>query len=547
MPKTSAEVILKLVDQTAEDDATYSSTDIQPFVDLADLKIDFTEPIEYATLELDNWALDGTKIMMPDDMTTLAYGYWSLSQALNDLSINVPFEITFGSVHSTIGIVIEFYQNTPYPTDIDVTWYDAGDQVIVSKNFTNNGSTFFADQSVENYKRIVINFNAMSSPITYVKIKEFGFGASISFSGNDLKECQVVEELSSTSEELSINTLSLRVFIKDTDYIQSIYQVLQDQQKLIAYEYVDGAKKDMGTFYLKTRSNPSDNEIVFAAEDLIGVMDQETYLGGIINDTVQNIIDAIMSDFGTNLYSVAPEIANLTVSGYLPVSTYRQAIQRVAFAVNAVVDCSRTDIINIYRLPTANPEVINKTDYFVGHNQKELEKFTASVLSISSYEVSTDTVEVYNVTHTSGSYRAIFSEPVTNLVITGATLDNSGENFAEFTTAGGVVTITGNPYNVSNQIFRKEQTNIPLNVKKKDANFQNTVLWDGQLNVDYLFTRVIDMVEKTASIILTDQQAGSFVQIESLYDKMIEGYIESMEVDMTGGFIGETKVVGVEL
>lgn len=544
MAKTKPEVNLRLFDDTALTDAEYSTTDIQSFSNLNDLKVPFDEPSDYATLEHDQWSLDGTKLIFPDDMSILQFGYWSLVQSDDNNNINIVFNIDFDTIHSTIGVTFLFYEDD-YATDITVEWYDAADQLIVSRTFTNDRFNFFAAESVVEYKRIKVTFNKLNNPKHFLKLKEIGFGADVLFTENDITRLQIVEELNAISNEISINKMNLSVLIQDVDYIQDIYQVLQDQQKLIAYEYVGGIKKEMGTFYLKVRENPSDNEISFTSEDFLGVMSRETYIGGAVNDTVENVLNTIFGTYGTPLFTISDDIKDLVVAGYIPITDYRRAIQLVAFAVNAVVDCSRSDKINIYKLPTINPQPVDDSRYFKGNKQIELEKVTGASLTYESYTLGTETKDAYKVTHSAGTFTALFNEPFSNLSITGGTIDSSGVNYVTFTTVGGLVTITGMTYNVSNQIFTILKPDMLPTETENVIEFENTIIWDGIQNTQYLYDHLIGLNQRQIKIVLDNEKAGEFLSVDALYNKKIEGYVESLVIDLAGGFVGEAKINGV--
>lgn len=544
MPKTKTEINLRLFDETALIDSTYSAVDIQPFANLDDLKIPFDPPVNYATLENDQWILDGTMDLFPVNMESMKFGYWSQTQADANKMLNVVFDIDFESTHSTIGITILFYEDE-YSSLINIEWYDINDDLITSKDFVNDKRVFFADQSVDDYKRIKITFKEMNKAGHYVKVSEIGFGADILFTDEDIQSCKIIEELNPISDELSINKMNSNIFIQDSEYISRIYKVLQDQQKLIVYEYVNDVKKEMGSFYLTTRNNPNENTIKFESEDIIGSLASRTYMGGAINDTFENVIDAIMIEYGTDLYDISDDLKSLNVTGYIPITDYRRAIQIVAFAVNAVVDCSRTDKIKFYKLSTNNPQTVDKNRFFIGSSQIELPRVTGVSLLLKSYSIDAAISQIYNVVHSAGTYVATFSEPFANLLIQNGTIIESSVNHVKFSTTGGNVIITGNPYNVSNQTFLIETPNLPLSINKNVVEFENTVIWDGQQNVQNLYDRLTKLTERNVRMVLESESVGNFVEISALYDKVIDGYVESVEIDLTGGFVGQFKIGGV--
>lgn len=544
MAITKAEVNLRLFDDTALTDAAYSSANAQPFIDFADLKLDFNPPVNRATLEKNQWSLDGSKALLPDDLSALQYGFWSQNQSDISKNINVPLSINFDNTHTSIGLTLFFYEGD-YATDIDISWFDASDNLIVTRNFINDREEFFADEAVANYKRIEITFNANNKVGHYIKISHIVFGADVFFKNKDIQTCKILEEIDPVTNKISINTMKVKVFLRDTDYIQAIYKVLQDQQQLIAAEYVNGVKKPLGTFYLTDRVNENENEIQFSSEDLIGSLRSQTYLGGMIDTTFENAVNALMADFGTSAYTISDELKPLNVKGYIPVVSHRRALQLLAFAVNAVVDCSRSDKINIFRLDTTLPQALTKDRYFVGGSQKELEKITSVQLNVKSYDQGIETIEAYKVTHVAGTYVAFFNEPLGNLTIINGTILNSNVNYAEFSTTGGEVVINGDRFNESIQLFVKDTPNLAAGVTRKRLKFENTILWDGNLNVDYLYNQSVDQTERNVSLLLQDESAANYLEVDGLYDKKIRGYATRLNIDLANGFIADTTIKGV--
>ncbi len=543
MPKTRTELDLRLFDDAIEQDAVYSATDKQPFSVLSDMKEDFDAPVNYATLENDQWRLDGTMNLFPVDMNELKYGYWSLSQSDGNRDINVSLSINFTGPHTSEGLTFVFYPGE-YATDVNIKWYDASNLLILDKTFTNDRDIFNVVDVVDNYKRIEVLFIKTNKPGHYLKLQEIGYGQSIIFSEEVLK-AKIVEEIDTLSDEISINTMDTTLYIRDEEYISKIYSLLNDQQKIIAYEYINDARVPMGTFYLRNRSNPNNHNIELKTEDLLGAFSRTEYTGGIVNDTFENVISSIMASFGTTLYEISDELKNINVSGYIPVTDYRRAIQIVAFAVNAVVDCSRSSKINFYKLSTTNPQTVDINNIFTGPKQTELDKITGVSLSLSSYTESAETTEVYRVTHDLGTYKAFFTEPFTNLSIQNGTIVKSGNNYAEFTTTGGEVVITGNGYNVSTQVFEKNVPGLPPTVNPNVVKFENTIISDGQANVENMYSKLVGITERSIQMVSESESVGEYVQTGALYDKILLGYITEMSIDLTGGFVTTTKIQGV--
>ena len=73
--KTKASVKFGLIDVTAKKDSQLSVNDKQDFVDILDLKNDDLEETLYGTCEKNQFALDGSRELMPEELDNM--GWWS--------------------------------------------------------------------------------------------------------------------------------------------------------------------------------------------------------------------------------------------------------------------------------------------------------------------------------------------------------------------------------------------------------------------------------------------------------------------------------------
>ncbi len=135
-------------------------------------------------------------------------------------------------------------------------------------------------------------------------------------------------------------------------------------------------------------------------------MDDTEYLGGYWSDgiTAQNLIADIMQSahIEPEQYAIADSLKSVTVRGYLAIQTHRAALQQVAFAIGAVVDCSRSDCINItpQRLRTKTVPVSRKV---VGHEQTQDALVTGVEVFTHSYALGDRSGELFKESRQPGT------------------------------------------------------------------------------------------------------------------------------------------------
>lgn len=553
--RTKASIAFSLVDVTAKSDSTPSALDKQSFVDLAELKGEVFIPKKFATFERDFFILDGTFELFPDSPALENFGLWSLSMSDVNGSFTAPVVLTidFTENHSSLGLTFTFHEATnDYCNSLNVKWYDLSDVLISEKNFTPNRPVYFADNMVENYQRIVITFNSTNTPFRYLKLSQLEFGQIKIFDSSDLISANILEEIDPISARVSINTLDFTMHSKNSEFSiinpTGIYTLLQQRQPLTAYEYLDGIKKNMGTFYLDDWQNDTESTITMKAIDIVGVIDGTDFKGGIYSGvTAGTIIEAIMTSADAK-YELDSNLASISLSGHIPICTHREALQQVAFAIGAIVDCSRSDKIKIYPAPTLSTSTIQYSRKLYGHKVNLKPLVTGIEVTAHNYVASTDVISLYNGTLSAGTHEIIFSQPAHTLSITGATITSSGANYAILNVATlGTVTLTGKRYNDNTKIFGVYNTNLAAGEKINVKSIKKATLVSNS-NAAAIAQSVYDYYQKrhqdNGPIILSNEECGDLITLDSLYAQQIQGYIERLDINLTGGFVADATITG---
>jgi hypothetical protein len=562
MTKTSPLVSFGLYALTIKQDASPSmSVALQPFSKLADIRTGNITARPYATFEPDFWLLDGGYKFKQSNDASVHVGIMSLLQS-NDVGVFAVapvLTVNFSSVHTTDGMTFRGAQySNDFCNSMSVAFYDDSDALIRSDNYTPTSWEFSTTQAVSNFKKIVITFNGTNKPYRYLRLMGIDFGKLTYFTGADIKSASVVEEINPLSIELPIDTCDLMLFSNDATFsiINPLgeYSALQNKQPLDVYETVGNENIYIGQFYLDTWENVSDKEIVFRAIDMIGILENVPYMGGLWTTatTAGALIESMMSAINTP-YDLDPDLYSIDIVGWIPATTYREALQQIAFAIGAYVTCSRTGLIQIYKSVLASELIAY--DYAITKAQKGIDQsltlkplVTGVEIVAHNYVANTDAVELYNGYLSVGTHTITFNAPAHDLSITGGTIASSGANYAVVTVGtGGTVVLSGQGYTDTKQVSSVYNTALDANVKPNILSINDATLINpsnaattAQKVYAYYQQRYLQKVK----LFSPSATPGDSVLIDTLYNQQIGGLVEKMSINLSGGFVAQTEITG---
>jgi hypothetical protein len=553
-------------------DSTAACPDVQPFVDLTDLKTGLFNTLPYATYEPDFWLLDGNYKFKPTTAVHVGLMSLQMSNNLGGFGTDIVLTITFGSVHSTNGLRLVFSQYTgDWATSMDVSFYDSSNVLIRTDDYFPSGWEFSTNQAVSNFKKIVITFFDTNKAYRYLRLKSIDFDDLTTFSGTAIKAAQLIEQINPLSVELPINTIDLTIFSADGDFSivnpAGFYANLQNNEPLEAFEIIDGQNVYLGRFYLSDWSSASANLANFRAVDAIGLLDKDKYLTtqeGCWNnsDTTTTIITEILSGTGFTA-SIDASLASTGIPGWAPALTKRGVLQQILFRLGAYATCARSSSIVVK--PTVLASSLSTWDYTLTGAEKGLEspvtlrpKITGVRILSSYYKYVTANKDIFSGTLTVGDNIIMVPEDVileTYIITPGTgtkTFDTCGANHVLITVSvEGTFTITADTYfeRITRAVDNPSSLGIsPISIE--DATLItdgiNTTKYDIVSGVssrvsDYYSQRYLQKTKLFASLIAV----GNSVLIDTQAGKKISGIVERMETDLAGGFISKVDIIGV--
>lgn len=565
--RTNTRVEFGIYDVTARGDSAPSCTTAKPFCNLGrDLLLESVpSQNKYGTLESEQWLMDGSFSFFPEVPEQYFWGLWSTTQSdKNGVFADPPvLDITFTQDHSSSGLTLHFYIPTDdWASRIKIQWFSQDGGLISTALFYPDAVDYYCAKKVENYRRIRIHFLETNRPGRYLKLAGIDYGVYLHFSGHEIVEAHVLEECDPLSSEISINTLNVSLYNKEGRFSilnpEGYFDVLQHKQKFTVWEDVKQDARStgsvsycMGTFYLSDWSNSGDTLADFSAVDAIGLLDGAPFDGGIYDTTAAELAEAILTGYS---YTLDGSLAAERVQGYIAAGTRRGALQQLAFAIGAVVDCSRGELIRIAPAPSKASGMITYDRKLQDGSKVTLNPLiTAVAVTAHRYLPGEATEELYRDTLDPGIYRVTFNAPavVDSLTVTGAELTESGVNLCTLTVAkAGEVCVTGRKYTDSTVVLRRTAANLPPNAQDNELTVTDATLV-GPSRAEAVAVRVLEhyaqRYEQNFSMVAGDEKLADRLIIQSFGGEMVRGVLTKLEFDLTGGFLADAKVIGRRL
>ncbi|MHB1654123.1 MAG: hypothetical protein ACYCVD_16855 [Desulfitobacteriaceae bacterium] len=221
-------------------------------------------------------------------------------------------------------------------------------------------------QQLTNIVSVVVTFYATNNPYRRVHLTEIMFGTQFVWTGNDLFDLHILEELDPLGNSAPPKEVHASILNHNFNLYLGNFQKKQQLKPTLTLIYPDGTSETvpMGTFYLYNWRN-DDNYLssTLYARDLLDLMDGTTfyaynYSGSPI--TLYNLAVAVIQDFSTqaNLtvnYTIDTALQSISTNGVLAAMTHHDALMDIAQAGMAVVYVDRTNTLHIRQTVSGQP------------------------------------------------------------------------------------------------------------------------------------------------------------------------------------------------
>ena len=366
-PEGFVELSYLISEDGLQEDATASSEDQLAFSDLDNVMEPSASRVypRYATMELNQWVLDGSAEILPDTGPYENAGYVSNSFCDTD---DPALTINLSRVHSQLiqGITILWStEYEEYPTRFVVSAYLNGAVKTAKIVEGNQSSTPTAYLDIQNYDSVVVRALDWCLPSRRARIEQVVLGIYVTYTKKELVQfsheqtgCLMSGELPKNSITFALDN-STRIWnpLNPDGYVKYL---AERQQIKVRYGFdIDGAVEWIpgGTFYLSEWNTPSNGVTAsFTARDLLEFMIDVPYTG-IRSGTLYDVISAVVTEaslpYGAEVY-IDSSLRSFPTDFSADESEYSLAevLQMAANAGGCVVHQDRDGTLRIERLST---------------------------------------------------------------------------------------------------------------------------------------------------------------------------------------------------
>lgn len=430
------------------------------FDNLSDLQKEGTVRPNYGNpCELYSVILDGSAVPVPDNSASGDLGWWSdqISGADGKFADPIVLTLTSDEYFTSSGITLTFdTYNGIFANEVVIGWYRDGVLIGEEKAYTPDSAFYFCKNKAENYNKIIITFYSINMPYNRLKLRSIEYGMQISFYGDELRKCKIIQEIDPISTQIAINTCDLTL-----DSKRNIEYSFEERQPVSVY-FNDILR---ATTFVKTAKRKSKNVWDITTEDYIGLMENVVFYGDIYKGkSSDELFDEIFA-VSKVPYEITGDVPDLMLYGYIPYTNCREALMQVAFAVGAIIDTSNSDKVRIYMPPNEDPTKVTLDRIMQGQNFDDESVVTAVEVVSHEYVEVEELVTAYDATQ-SGIGTDIFvkfSQPLDNLIIVNGTKKAESTNYAIIDARAGCK-LYGNKYEDRQVVHRmtKEFTNAAV-------------------------------------------------------------------------------------
>ncbi len=526
-------------DTTALADAVETTTSNQSFGNLALLK-ENEQPKKYMTLEDNFTLLDGSFSELPDSPSDVVYWSSVMSNANGNFTTNPIMTINFDENHSSSGLTLRFSED--YPLYINIKWYNASDTLISEKIFTVNNLYYFADNKVDNYRKIIIEFTKTVRPFRFVKLWYIEYGKRFVFGENVIKSGSLVQECDPISDKITSDSMIVEIMDKDNNFnlgnASGLHTIFQRNQKLTPYRNKDGVVSQLGEWYLDSFS-VQNNTVKISTIGQVGLLDNFNFINGEVytNKKAGLILDAIFLTAGITSYVIDSVTYDTLLCGTLKKQTCRKALREVLFACGSICETHGGNI-NIKKQSKLVQSTIERSRKFSTVPSKN-EYVSDISIKYSNYVLNTTSVQVLKASYKAGTHTIEFTYPVANLTVNIGTITEQHTYYCVLTLAvDSDIIVSGNKYDSQDIETTYSLSEIASGEIRKSKTFSGTLM-------DYTMANeraqaILDYYQMGLSIsarFVNDvEETGNFAIVENPNDGF-GNYVAGME-KMTTNLIG---------
>lgn len=494
--------------------------------------------IPYATLEPGVWKLDGTMRILPDDPHP---GWWSLERSGDDGKFANPPRITisFPEPYGSTGFTITFSPATDqWCSEIHATWYN-GQTLLVDQTYHPNGPNWVLAETVESFDTVVFDLIRTNKPGHFAKVQRIEIGRTVLLGADEIISARLLNEVDPSLCELTVDTMEFEMHDpQERSFLPQENQrveLLQDGVLRASHYITSSTRKAKSNYSIKCQSS-------------IGLLNDE-FLGGMYSQ--KPLPELVAEILGEWEFEIHPYFDGVTLTGYLPVCSQREALQQVSFAVGALISTQDSTKIRFLPIPKTVSTRFDEAEILLGSSVKTAPRYARVEVNSHTY-IKTDTVEtLMDEEDVEGKDVLVtFTTPHYDYEINGGVINASGINWVNITPRGPV-TLKAKTYLHSTRAHVKRNPEATAKEKGNYISVTECTLINSrnaQEAVERLYIAKQRRQTVNQDVIVTGQKAGQIASSITPWETITRGFISSMDSTLTQkGHVASIQVQGIEV
>lgn len=458
--------------------------------------------------------LDGNSLPIPSDTSEVNIGVWSdsVSDGMGafenapsvTLISDTPFDIN--------GFTIYFDEfNGIYPLSANISIY-LGSQNIWNNTYNCTSPQLVIQSGGQECDKIVITANGVNAPYTRVKIRGIIYGVDFQIAGRDINSIQITQQINPISSTVPISTADITFLnTSGADYDFS------EQQQLDIYN------SDMliGRYFIDEATRITKQQWKIKAQDYISLLDSIDFEGGIYSgETVGNIAESIFAKASVK-YTIDPELGAKTVTGHIPYTTCRKALQQLMFAACGYVRTAYSETVDLLQVGTEVRESIPLSGRILQGTQSATTDpdVTEIELTAHSYKLSNDLSELYSAQSDVDNVKIIFDGPVDTETLEFTEGDGEiidcGANYAIITCSAGSI-LSG--YEYEHIKISKTLTNAKAHTRKSNKKSITDATLISSSNIDEVLQMCYNYLIRTMTVSSKVVEGSKLLMVGERYE-----------------------------
>ena len=288
---------------------------------------------QYATMENNYFKMDGSMYFMPEDVQSVSPEAVS-EYVLGDVLID------FGTVVNLKGLTIEFGETYPIEFSLETQNY--------SNTFLNNSKDFVTTDSFGETSYIRITPIMMVGGQQRIRINSIVFGVGLSFGNSDVQNFTYDDFVSTISEELPSESISVNLFDKfdqfNVDDKNSYIGFLDTGQEVKVSFGVTLKDKTIewlkhSTLYLSDWDSQKGYFSISAVDKLSSLNNDYTKANRLYQRTAYEEAVSIFEDAGltSDEYIIDNVLKDVVLTNPMPEATHKECLQLLANASRCII------------------------------------------------------------------------------------------------------------------------------------------------------------------------------------------------------------------